>query len=138
MPGEPRTIVNPGDIRAKKNSTGATLPKGTVVKISAASDDLVLKPGAIADAAYGVAMNDILDGQWGDIQIRGIAIALAGTGGVTRGDRLTHDSAGFGRLSTSAPAAGTNNAFVGVANRTAAVGTLFEVELAAPGASFQG
>ena len=138
MPGEPRTIVNPGDIRAKKNSTGATLAKGTVVKLSAANDDLILKPAAIADAAYGVTMSDILDGQWGDVQLRGIALVLAGTGGVTRGDRLTHDTAGFGRVSTAAPAGGTNNAFVGVANRSAAVGVLTEVELAAPGGQIQG
>ncbi len=136
--GEPRVTVNPGDIRAKKNSTGATLPRGTVVKLSAATDDLILKPTAIADAHYGVVMNDILDGQWGDVQIRGIAVILAGTGGVTRGDRLTHDAANFGRVSTAAPAGGANNALVGVANRTAAAGVLTEAELAAPGSMMQG
>lgn len=137
MAGEMRAIV--GEIRAKKNATGATIPKGYVVKLSAATDDLILAPAAITDAHYGVTMQDILTGQWGDVQISGIAVAIAGTAGVVRGDRLTHDSGGtYGRVFTAAPAAGVNNALIGVANRTAAVGTPVEIELARPGAMIQG
>jgi hypothetical protein len=139
MPGTPRASVQPWDIISKKNNSGATIPRGTVVKISAATDDLIILPAAIADAALGVVMNDILTGQWGDVQIGGLAVALAGTGGVVRGDRLTHDTAGFGRVFTAAPAGGTNNALIGVANRTqATAGQLVEIWLQRPGAMLQG
>jgi hypothetical protein len=139
MSGELRVICAPHDIRGKKNSTGGTIVKGTVVKLSAATDDLIVVPTAIADAHYGVAMNDVLDGSMGDFQIGGQAIVRVGTGGVVRGDRLTHDSAGFGRVFTAAPGGGTNNALIGIANRTqATVGGLTEVELARPGTMLQG
>jgi hypothetical protein len=138
MAGELRTICGPHQIRAKKNSTGGTLTKGTVVKISAATDDLLLIPTAIADAHYGVLMNDVADGSWGDVQMGGQAVIRVGTGGVTRGDRLTHDAAGFGKVSTAAPAGGTNNAFIGIANRSAIAGSTTEAELASPGTQVQG
>jgi hypothetical protein len=125
-------------VRSKKNSTGSTIAKGTVVKLSAAADDLLLIPTAIADGHYGVTMQDILTGQWGDIQVAGQAVVLAGTAGVVRGDRLTHDAAGFGRVFTAAPAGGTNNALIGICNRSAAVGLFTEVELARPGTMLQG
>jgi len=137
MAGEMRAFL--GEIRGKKNATGATIPKGYVVKLSAATDDLILAPAAIGDAHYGVTMQDILTGQWGDVQVTGIAVCIAGTGGVVRGDRLTHDSGGtYGRVFTAAPGAGVNNAFVGVANRTAAANAPVEVELAKPGSMLQG
>jgi len=137
MPFTPRVIVN-NDFRSAANTSGATLPKGTIVKLSAAADDTVILPTAVGDAVWGVTTADIPNNTVGTVQIRGRALVLIGTGGVVRGDKLTHDTAIFGSAKTAAPAAGTNNALLGIAARTSAISTLAEVELAGPGAFFQG
>jgi len=136
----PRVIAAPQDFRSVINNTGATLVKGTVVKLKTTVDDEVVLPAAISDPAFGVVTADILDKGVGTVQIRGRCACIAGTAGVVRGDKLTHDSGGtFGRVFTAAPAGGTNNALIGLATRTqATVGGLVEVELAGPGAFFQG
>lgn len=135
----PRAIVSSHQIRGKQNKTGATLPKGTVVKVSAATDDLVLKPAAATDAVYGVVMGDILDQAWGDIQIGGQALVLVGATAVVRGNRVTNDGATLGSVIPVGAVAGTNYPLVGVAIRSEpTAGNLCEVELASPGSSFQG
>lgn len=135
----PRAIVAPHQIRGKKNSTGATIPKGTVVKLSAATDELVLKPAAATDAHYGVAMADVLDGALGDFQVGGQALVLVGGTAVVRGNRVTNDAANFGSVIPVGAVAGTNYPLIGVANRSEpTLGNLVEVELASPGSSFQG
>jgi hypothetical protein len=135
----PRPIVPIQSIRSKQNKTGATIPKGTVVKMSAATDDLLLIPTALADAHYGVAMADILDQAFGDIQINGQAVVLVGGTAVVRGNRVTHDVANFGKIAPVGAVAGTNYALVGLANRSEpTLGNLVEVELAGPGITFQG
>jgi hypothetical protein len=139
MIDNPRVIAAPHDFRSAKNSSGATIAKGRVVKLKTTGTDDVILPTAIGDAVFGVVTADIPDGAVGTVQVRGRALVLIGTGGVTAGDKLTHDTGGFGRVSTAAPAAGTNNALVGLATRTeATAGTLSECELCGPGVFFQG
>lgn len=139
MTNNPRVIAAPHDFRTAQNNSGVTLPKGTVVKLKTTGTDDVVLPAAITDAAFGVVVSDILDKGVGTVQIRGRALALVGTGGITAGDRLTHDTAGYGRVFTAAPAAGVNNALIGMATRTdATAGDLTEIELAGPGAMMQG
>lgn len=140
MINNPRVIASPFDFRTAQNNSGATLVKGTVVKLKTTGTDDVILPTAIADACFGVVVADIPDKGVGTVQIRGRTACIVGTGGIVCGDKLTHDSGGtFGRVFTAAPAGGTNNALIGLATRTnATVGGLVEVELAGPGAQIQG
>ena len=98
----------------------------------------MILPTAVADAVRGVVVADIPAGGWGDVQVRDVALVLIGTGGATRGDKLTHDTAAFGQAVTAAPAAGTNNALIGLLLRTATANQLAPVDLAGPGVIIQG
>lgn len=135
---QPRAIVE--GVRSLKSGVGASLVKGRVVKLKAAAQDTFDKIAAATDAHCGVLMQDSVDGQWCDVQVRGKAIAIAGTGGVSRGDRLTVEAGAGneGRVVTAAPAGGANVAHIGIAVTTAAAAAEVEVELTGPGAIMQG
>lgn len=136
MPGQPRTSKGADDIRAKLNKTSATLSKGVVVKLDTDADEVLL-PAADTDHVYGVVLNDIGDGKWGDIQIRGRALGLSAGALATRGVLLKADTAG--KLVAWAASAGANAHVVGTLETTAAgANELVEVELAGPGVIKQG
>lgn len=118
----PRSM--PREIMGKKNTDVAVISKGMAVKLDTAADDGVKKCTATTDHAIGVAMADIAIGSWGDIQVRGLAVCLAG-GAVTRGDYVSPDTA-----SKVATTVTNKDRLVGIANRSAALNELFEVELA--------
>ena len=139
----PRSILTHSDNRSKWNAGASAIPNGSAVK-QGAGDDAITIATASNDVVLGLLTGGDLErgavrsGPYLDVQIRNLAIGIAGTGGVTRGDRLTVDPAKPGRLIKAQPSTGTTVTIVGVANRTASDGERFEVELAGPGASLTG
>lgn len=111
------------------NATGGTILKGQIVKLVTPSP---VHPGQVAlaaaatDALYGVADNDIPNLQFGDVQISGVAIVLAGAT-IAAGVQVTSDGNG------KAAAAASGNSLLGVSLTDGALNTLMEVELATPG-----
>lgn len=133
----PRVIWNDSH-RSKWNSTGVIIPLGAAVKVGTGDDSMAMATSP-TDVVIGLlADSDAASGEWQNIQNLGQAVGIAGTGGVTAGRRLTVDSLLPGHLVEANPAVGHTVCLVGVANRTAREGELFEVELAGPGASFTG
>jgi len=118
----PRSM--PVEVIGKKNTSGSTISKGMPVKLDTAADDGIAAATAATDHSIGIAMADIPANGWGDIQLRGLAICLAG-GTVTRGDYVTAN--GSSKVITTTT---NKDRLLGVANRSAAVNELFEVELA--------
>jgi hypothetical protein len=128
MPNQPGRQVDPNDIRAGFNVTGASLPIGSIVLVKtspAIANEVTLCTSDTA-AYYGVAMHEIADDEWGDIQIRGLALVRGGAA-VAIGDRVMSDGTGEGITATS----GKNT--LGIAMQVGADNTLFEVELSGPG-----
>ena len=134
MSGEATRIVAPESIRACRNTTGATILKNTVVKLSQVTRRLVLLPAALTDHIYGVTMEDIKDGSWGDVQVSGCALCRAHGALANTGIKLMAVNA-TGRVVLWAPGgAGLNANLVGLLETTAlAQDDLVEVELAGPG-----
>lgn len=133
----PRTLVDSADIRGCKNRSGSSITKSRIVKLDAGNaPDAVATAAAATDTLYGVAMETIADQANGNVQVRGVAPIETG-GAISAGGKVTTDATG--RAVAAAPAAGTNNGLVGIA-LTASTGAsqFIEVELAGPGAFFQG
>ena len=123
---EPR-VIDPV-YRTGYNGTGGTLAKGTIVKRSNAGiADEIVAAAASTDAYMGILPNDILDEEYGDVQVGGIAVALAGSDGVTKQDRIMWE-AGADCIPCTA-----TNAILGIAVSTAAAAAYFEIELVAGG-----
>lgn len=120
-------VIDP-KIRSAYNGTGSTIVKGQIVKLATTPTyaGQVTPAAAATDPMYGVAMADILTLQWGDVQVGGVAIVLAG-GTVAAGANVTSDAAGKGVAATS------GNAILGLALTDGANAAYFEVELATPG-----
>ena len=137
MTGEGTRIVAATDIRWKKNTTGVTIVKNTVVKLDA-TEDLIVLPTATTDHLYGVTMEDIPTGaKGGDVQVRGRACCRADGVLAVPGILLMSDAAG--RVTTWAAAGGTNAQVVGQLEDTAgALDDVIMVELAGPGVIKQG
>lgn len=111
------------------NATGSTIVKGTIVKLVTPAGTYpgqVTPAAAATDPFIGVAMADITNLAWGDVQTAGVAIVLAG-GTVATGLNVTSDAAGKG------VAASSGNATVGLAMTDGASAAYFEVLLATPG-----
>jgi len=104
-----------------------------IVKVGAA-DYGVLQAAAVGDKLIGISTEiDTASGERIDVVHEGIAdLKLGGT--VARGDLLTSDASGQGV--TAAPAGGTNNRIVGMAQISGASGDIIPVLLAI--GSFQG
>jgi len=124
------------EIRSKKNSTGSTISAGLVVILDS-TEDLIKLPTATTDHLYGVAMNDIPTGEWGDVQIRGRAKVLSNGALATPGILLM--SGADGKAIAWTAIAGTNAQVLGIQETTTAGANEFvEVELAGPGIIKQG
>lgn len=138
----PRVILNDAT-RSKWNSSAATIAHGAAVTQGVGDDSITVATTGAA-AVIGLLANSALergtrqDGPYQDVQTHNLAIGIAGTGGVSAGDRLTVDPLLPGCLVKATPAAGVTINHVGLANRSARQGELFEVELAGPGASLTG
>ncbi len=110
------------------NGTGGTLAKGTIVKRATTGvHDEIIAATAATDAYMGVLANDILDGEFGDVQVGGVVVALAGSAGITRQDRVMWETV------ADCVACSSGNAILGVALTTAAATEYFELELVAGG-----
>jgi hypothetical protein len=115
------------EIRAGYNDSGSTIVKGKIVKLHSAGVPGTIRVGAAAtDPLYGVAMADIPNGEYGDVQIGGVAIVLGG-GVVAQGAQVTSDADGDG------VAAASGNSTIGTALTAGANTEYFEVELTGPG-----
>jgi hypothetical protein len=124
-----RTIVSPDDLRDIKNTSGATLRKGTFVKVktSPTVEDEAAPCSAGTDPIYGVVYGrDIPDGDYGTAQIGGKAAVFAG-GSVAVGANVTSDASGDGVTAVA------GNVIAGIAMTTGVDGAFFEVELRLPG-----
>jgi len=122
-------VVEPR-IRSKLNATGSTILKGIIVNQDTDADEVVVATGA-TDAYLGVAMADIPTGEWGDIQVGGVA-AVRGGAAVTIGARVMADGDGEGIACTA------GNSVLGIALTTGADNALFEVDLDAQAARMPG
>ncbi len=111
------------------NNTGGTLSAFLAVKGGPSS---ILLPTALTDACYGFLTEDAADQSMGNVQIGGVAICTAGTGGITEGDRLVVE-ANTGKMITWAPAGGANQSIVGTCLKTAAANKLGEILIGAGG-----
>lgn len=138
----PRVTPNDSN-RSKWNSSARTIPVGAAVK-QGIGDDAITVATSGSDAVIGLLANSDLEpgtkpsGPYQDVQTHNLAKGIAGTGGVQAGDRLTIDPFEPGRLIAARPATGVTVCLVGLANRTAQEGDVFEVELSGPGASITG
>ncbi|MEA3225126.1 MAG: hypothetical protein U9Q07_04185 [Planctomycetota bacterium] len=115
--------------RTGYNGTGGTLSKGTIVNRRGAGgiDDEIVAATAATDPYMGILANDILNSEYGDVQVGGVGVALAGSSGVTVGDRIMWETVADCIPCTS------GNAILGIALTTAGSGEYFEIELVAGG-----
>lgn len=117
------------EIRGCYNGTGSTISKGLAVKLKTSSPTVqgeVVLGAAVTDTCYGVAMADIPNGEWGDVQVRGVALVKVGAAGLAAGQlQVACDAAG------KAVAAAAGNTLLGIALNTSALAEndLCEVEL---------
>ncbi len=115
-------------IRSAYNATGSTIVKGTIVKLATTPTyaGQITPATAATDPMFGVMMADLPNLQWGDCQVGGVAVVLAG-GTVAAGANVTADAAGKG------VAAASGNAHIGRAMTDGVLNGFMEVELT-PGA----
>jgi hypothetical protein len=118
----PREVVLEA-ISRKNTEAAASILKGMAVKNDPALDDGALKCSATDDKAIGIARYDAAPGEWFAVLTRGVAVALAG-GGITRGDRIGPDAA-----SKTALIATDKKTVLGVAQRSAVLDELYELQL---------
>lgn len=117
------------EIRGCYNGTGVAIAKGTIVKLKTSSPSQageVILAAAATDTFYGVAMADIPNLEWGDCQVRGVALVKVGAAGLAAGQlQVTSDGSGL------AVAASSGNTLLGLAGNTGALvsGDMCEVEL---------
>jgi len=128
MSGEPRVQVDPNDIRSGKNTSGSEMAQGVIVKLKASPtvDDEVDLEATNTGVIYGVTMQVIADGEWGNIQIRGRAKVLAG-GTIAVGARVMPTTGGKSLTATA------GNSVLGQAVTAGSSDAIHEVELAGPG-----
>jgi hypothetical protein len=83
----------PEVIRSCYNGTGSDIAANVFVKHASGANKNVSLPAGDTDPILGVTMAKIKNGQWGDVQIRGIALVKA-AGAVTAKARVTTNNAG--------------------------------------------
>lgn len=125
---QPVQIVGEADVRTGYNGTGSEIAQGVIVKLKAspAVKGEIEVSATATDGYWGVAMHDIADGEYGDIQIRGVAFALADTT-IAVGARVMATTGGETATATA------GNAILGVAVTAGVADTLHEVDLSGPG-----
>lgn len=86
-----------------KNSTGATIAKGKIVKASAAADDSIILTVAGDTVALGVVEQDIPAGLYGRVVLAGLAeVLIDNVGGCSRGDIISASTATAGECTAAA------------------------------------
>lgn len=123
------TAQVPSDgVRAGLNSTGSTIAKGTFVKLLSTAAQRIGKAGA-GELVFGVTMQDIADGAYGDVQVEGKAIVLAGDT-VALAAVVASDASGL------AVTAAEGDITAGSAATAGAAAGYMEVHLAGPGGGY--
>jgi hypothetical protein len=104
------------------------MAKGVIVKLKATPtiEDEIDLEASNTGVIYGVTMHVIPDDEWGDIQIAGKALVLAG-GTIAVGVRCMPTTGGKSLTGTA------NTSNLGIAITAGAASALHEVELAGPG-----
>jgi len=106
------------------NSTGSSIPKGTIVARGAG--DTITVAATDTSVILGVTGQVIPNGSWGRVVTRGVVPVLFAAA-QTVGARLTAGTSG------KAVAATTGDSVLGIAREVGATDTLAEVELTGPG-----
>lgn len=114
------TVTAP-ESRSVKNTSGADIAKGTIVKLKATGIREV-EPTVAGNLAYGVAAEAIGDTEWGRVQRSGIALVIAG-GVLTVGGEVASDANG------KAADAASGNRVLGQALTNPGANELAEVDL---------
>lgn len=113
------------EARSGLNNTGSAIPQGTILTWGSTQEEIA--PASTATGPFaGVAGEDIADGEWGRVVVKGTALVLF-SGALTIGARVTSNASG------QAAAAAAGNAVLGIAREAGAAATLAEVELSGPG-----
>ena len=115
-------------VRSYFNDTGATITARALVIVTDTGDRTIGLPAAATSPILGVAMHDIGDDEWGDIQIRGVAKCNAHGALATKGVRLMPTTAG--RVDTQT---GTNSVAGILLTEASAQDDIVLVELTGPG-----
>jgi hypothetical protein len=123
---QPTRIVDPGGIRSGFNNSGSAIGANLVVIRAATADKAIALPAAVDNVLAGVTMAAIANGDYGDVQVAGKAVCVAG-GSFSRGARLMCTTAG--KVVTYVAAEGINVVLVGIAEQDGALDELVEVEL---------
>lgn len=120
----------PESLRDGYNATGSDIASSVFVT---GQEDSVTLTAATTDAIYGLTRSaGIKTHARGSVMLRGRGICQAGTGGVTKGQRIMPEAAtGKGITWT------TGHSIGGVAMTTAAADAFFEIELCGPGITNQ-
>lgn len=131
MARQSRYAVDPNDLRSVYNTTGSAIAKGTILTLAATPvEPEEVDLAVVATKNFlGVAFNDIPIGARGTAQIRGKALVLVGTAGVTAATRVKADASGLAIDAADADQA------LGTSSEAGTSGDLIEVELAGPGAA---
>jgi hypothetical protein len=123
------------DVVSKYNNTGATILKGSSVQMDTTTDQIV-NTSATTAPQLGIAMVDIPDKTWGDIQKGGLRHRARRRR--WRHPRREGRRGGRRDCVAIAPAGGTNANYLGMSNTTAASTEYCELELAGSFLTFQG
>lgn len=121
-------------LRAVKNAGSSAIAKGLIVK---GDETAVALPTAVTQPCLGVVYEEIEASGYGTVAMGGRVPCTAGTGGVTKGDRVMAE-ANTGKGIPWSASAGDNAAVIGIAQTTAAANYDFTIELSGPGITAQG
>lgn len=105
-----------GAVAHLKNSTGATITKGSVVKLSTVADDSIILTAIGGAGAVGVAQTDIPAGNYGTIVVAGMAEVYS-TAVCARGNILSGSATVAGQVDPTAAYSGAQ--VIGKAARAA-------------------
>lgn len=134
---EPRAVVPDKGVRSLLNNTGATIPKGRLVKLDSTAYQLAL-PTDTTHHLYGVTMASSDDDEWVDIQVAGVALGRANAALATPGVQLMA-TVTTGRVATYTAAAGVLVGLAGaLLNTASAQDDFIEMELNGIGVVQQG
>src|SRR5437773_1074665 len=97
-----REVVDPVSTRSAKNASGSTILARRIVRLVNTEVDAVALATAATQALYGVTGRTILNGEFGEVRVRG-KVAVDVGAAVVRGDRLTANASG-----QAIPGASTN------------------------------
>jgi len=136
MSGTPRTIAPV--IVSCYNGTGAVIAANRQVMPDTTYDGGIKYPTATTDPLLGATCAEIADGEWGDVQIAGVALVAAHAAFSTPMTKVM-STAATGRAVAFSAGSGVNAQNGGIAMNTAlAQDDLLEVMLAGPGIVEQG